>query len=262
MTILCPSSAVAARVEDVLDRRGWRASVQVLDRFSAAGVADAVGSGRAERVVVDPHLPFPVSQLRSRLPDFEFRELPAAAGSGSDGPRLRRPTGRAERATLFALSFGFYLLLGEPSAYDVATGLVTAVVAVLVLSRVTFSRPPTLGRTLPRIGRAVLFFPYLVWKILAANVALAAVLLDPRLPIEPSFEAIERGAADELELAVLGNSITLTPGTLTVEVRGSSLLVHTLTEASRDELRAGGLVRAVRYVFQGRRDSTGEVPPE
>jgi multicomponent Na+:H+ antiporter subunit E len=83
------------------------------------------------------------------------------------------------------------------------------------------------------------------------------VLLDPRLPIDPSVEEIDVTAESDLERAVLANSITLTPGTLTVDVRDSTLVVHALTDASREGLRDGTLQRAVRFVFGGGRPEHG-----
>lgn len=175
-----------------------------------------------------------------------------ASGPARRPRRLVRPAGFRGGALVFALSFGFYLLLGDLTAFDLATGAVSAAVVTLLLSRVAFAEEPSAGRTLPRVARAVLFGPYLVWEILRANVGLAAVLVDPRLPIDPSIERIETGPVSDLERAVLANSVSLTPGTVAVDVREDALVVHTLTEASRADLYAGGIRRAVRFVFGGR----------
>jgi multisubunit Na+/H+ antiporter MnhE subunit len=255
VAVYCPNPAVGDRVAALAESRGWRATVEVVDPFSADRLSEAIGGGGATRVVVAPDAPVAVAALRSRLPAVPVRAAPAPRG-GRRRRRLRRPTGLAQRATIFGLAFGFYLLLGRPDAFDLATGAVSAVVVVLLLSRVTFTEPPTLRRTVPRLGRAFVFVPYLLWEILGANVALARVLLDPRLPIDPSIEEVETDARSDLERAVLANSVTLTPGTLAVDVRSSSLVVHTLTEGSRASLREGDLRRAVRFVFRG--GHTGE----
>ena len=175
------------------------------------------------------------------------------SGPGRRRRRLWRPTGNAQRAGIFIIAFGFYLLLGRPTPYDVVTGLLSAGVVVLLLSHVTFTSPPTLRGTPVRVARALLFGPYLLWAILRANLALAVVLLDPRLPIDPAVVTLETDAESALERAVLANSITLTPGTVAVEVRNQQLVVHTLTDAARASLREGRLERAVGFVFRGRR---------
>ncbi|KAB1190633.1 hypothetical protein GJR96_16385 [Haloferax sp. MBLA0076] len=145
------------------------------------------------------------------------------------------------------VAFTFYIFLGDPTDwFDIVTGAVSAVVVALVLGRVVFEHPPTV-RTVGTLARAMVFLPYLLFAVVRANLSLAVVLLDPRLPIDPSVVRIP--APDgRLATALLANSITLTPGTLTIDVDGDDIVVHTLTDATREELLAGGLARAVGFV--------------
>lgn len=164
-----------------------------------------------------------------------------------------RTTGWLESAALGSrvatafVAFAFYVFLGDPTDwFDVVTGAVSAVVVAIVLGRVVFEHTPTL-RTLGALARALVFLPYLLFAVVRANLSLAAVLLDPRLPIEPAVVRIP-APRGQLATALLANSITLTPGTLTLDVDGDELVVHTLTRATRDELLTGGLARAVEFV--------------
>lgn len=169
--------------------------------------------------------------------------------------RLSWPTGTPQRAALFVTSFGFYLLLGDPTAFDVVTGAITAAVVVMVLDHVAFSAPPT--RATPgRLLRAAVFLPYLLWEAVVANLAIARVVVSPSLPIDPSTTTVAVPDASDLERAVLANAISLTPGTLTVDVQGDRFVVHTLTPATRAELLSGRLPRAVRFVFGRAADET------
>jgi multicomponent Na+:H+ antiporter subunit E len=145
------------------------------------------------------------------------------------------------------VAYGFYLALGDPTdGFDLATGLVSALLVAAVLGRVTFERSPTVG-TLATIVRAAVFLPRLLWAVVRANLSLAAVVLHPRLPVDPAVVRIP--APDgTLARALLANSITLTPGTLTLDVTDDELVVHTLTAASRADLGAGSLQRAVAAV--------------
>ena len=82
----------------------------------------------------------------------------------------------------FLVSYAFYLLLGDPfSPFDLITGAAAAGVVAATLAPVVFETPPTVGRTLPRVARATLFLPYLLYEIVRANVAIAAVILNERL---------------------------------------------------------------------------------
>lgn len=160
----------------------------------------------------------------------------------------RSRTGALARAGgTAAVAYGFYLALGDPTdAFDLATGLVSAAVVAGILGRVTFERSPSV-RTFVTIGRAAVFLPRLLWAVVRANLSLAAVVLDPRLPIDPAVVRIP--APDgTVARALLANSITLTPGTLTLDVTDEELIVHTLTADSRADLQAGSLQRAVAAV--------------
>jgi multicomponent Na+:H+ antiporter subunit E len=180
-------------------------------------------------------------------------------------PLLDR-TSLAEIGALFVISFGFYQVLAgnftwlaaSPSNWadeiywlDIVTGAVSASVTAVALSQVVLSRGPT-RQTLARLGRTVLYLPYLLLQILKANILVAAVILHPRLPIEPRLTRIRPALWGSLPVTTLANSITLTPGTLTVRVSGRHLLVHTLVPAAREDLFDGGLERAIRFVFYGR----------
>jgi multicomponent Na+:H+ antiporter subunit E len=175
--------------------------------------------------------------------------------------RLRAPGSAASSAALFALSFAFYLLLaGRVNLFEATTGAATAAVVAVVFGRVTFSRPPALARSATRTLRSILYVPYLLWAVLKANVAIAAVVLHPRLPVDPELVTYRSTLDGELALTTFANSVTLTPGTLTVDADAETgdLLVHTLTASSRADLLDGALERAVRYVFDGRDATTGD----
>jgi multicomponent Na+:H+ antiporter subunit E len=108
------------------------------------------------------------------------------------------------------------------------------------------------------MGRLCLYVPYLVWEIAKANVAIAYVVLHPKLPIDPSLERFEAAVWGDVPATTLANSITLTPGTLTVDVSDREFYIHTLTESSRADLFEGSLERAVRFVYYGR--SAARIP--
>lgn len=167
--------------------------------------------------------------------------------------RLSVPAAGSKRGALARLgatavvAFGFYLVLGDPTEpFDLVTGLVSATVVAVVLGGVAFERRPSTA-TVVSFLRAAVFLPTLLSAVVRANLALVAVVLDPELPIDP---AVVRVPAPESAFAraLLANSITLTPGTLTLDVVDDELLVHTLTEASRVDLLEGSLVRAVARV--------------
>lgn len=85
------------------------------------------------------------------------------------------------------------------------------------------------------------YLPWLLWQILLASVQVAYVVLHPRLPIRPRMIRFEHPLPHNLGRLLLANSITLTPGTVTIDVDENTYLVHALTaESARSLLPEGG----------------------
>jgi multicomponent Na+:H+ antiporter subunit E len=154
---------------------------------------------------------------------------------------------------VFGASYLFYLTLGGFSGtFDLVTGAISAGVVALVLGKISLKGRPSFRQIPGETGRFLLYMPYLLWEVAKANVSLAYVILHPRLPIDPQMVQFKAAVWDDLPATTLANSITLTPGTLTVEVSQREFYIHSLTKGSRDDLLDGALERAVRFVFYGR----------
>ncbi len=110
------------------------------------------------------------------------------------------------------------------------------------------------GQPFGRLGlRPLVYVPWLLWQIVRANLAVARIIVDPRLPISPRLVRIQASQKTDLGLAIHANSITLTPGTLCLDVRQRAILVHALTGEAAEELRAGELDRRVTRLEGGAR---------
>lgn len=168
-------------------------------------------------------------------------------------PRLPRRTDFTRYALLFVVSFGFYMVLaGSLAPFELVTGVATAAVVTITMGGVAFWQPPSIPSTPLRLLRGMLYVPYLLAKIVQANVSVARVILDPRRSIDPGVVNLRPAVYGPFPLTTLANSITLTPGTLSMRFTGRELLVHTLIPAAREDLLSGRLERAVRFVFYGR----------
>lgn len=211
-----------------------------------------------DRVVLDPEydpgigspLLRPLVYELTRLPGLDVEEAPVTARTRRRPLVVRSTPLRV--GSLFFLSFLFYqLLAGQFYWFDLVTGGISATIVAVGLSRVAFRRDPTTQSVL-RLARTLVYIPYLLFEIVKANVLVAMVILHPRLPIEPRMTRVQAAVWGALPMATLANSITLTPGTLSVRVRGRTITVHTLVVPAREDLFDGGLERGVRFVFYGR----------
>jgi multicomponent Na+:H+ antiporter subunit E len=77
--------------------------------------------------------------------------------------------------------------------------------------------------------RGLRYWPWLLWEIVKANIAVARVILHPRLPISPVLFTVKASQRTELGRSIFANSITLTPGTVAVGTYDDTITVHALT---------------------------------
>ncbi|UHQ95394.1 monovalent cation/H+ antiporter subunit E [Haloterrigena alkaliphila] len=222
-----------------------------------------------DRLVLDPE--YSPGVTAPMLQPLE-RELESVGVAYDEAPveraarhgRLRSRTESFDRLfATFCISYGFFLLLGDPTYwFDLVTGAAVAGIVAVSLAHVTFSVPLDRVQSPLRAIRFVFYIPYLIWEIIKANLAVSAVILRPSMPIEPSLTRVNTRVRSGIPLLALANSITLTPGTLTVRANDQQLLVHTLIPAAREDLFDGGLERAIRFVFYGRESAAIPSPRE
>lgn len=230
--------------------------------FSPTNYADEfVAYARAndlETVVLDPgYNPAGNSALLNPLETEIERRGITAERAPVDRPARRRqfpqPRGTLQFIAMFGVSYLFYLTLAWfGSALDFVTGAIGAAIVGVALSRVTLTQPLPPRRTARQLLRFAVYVPYLLWEVTKANISIARVILSPRMPIEPSVVRFRAAVWGGLPVTTLANSITLTPGTLTIDVGNREFVVHTLTTSSRRDLLGGTLERAVRFIFWGR----------
>lgn len=90
-----------------------------------------------------------------------------------------------------------------------------------------------------RILRLAVYLPWLLWQIIMSGAYVAWVILQPRLPIQPEILRFRSRQPGVMAKVILGNSITLTPGTLTLDIEGDTFTVHALTGSSARGLYEG-----------------------
>jgi multicomponent Na+:H+ antiporter subunit E len=150
--------------------------------------------------------------------------------------------------SLGAALFAFWLALsGHYTVFLIAVGAASSMLCIYLSVRLRILDEAHAVHLLPR---AMLYWPWLVWEIVKSAWSVAKVVLDPRLPISPTMVRVKAREKTPVGIATYANSITLTPGTLTVGVDDSTLLVHALTGEGADDLESGRMDRRVR-VFEG-----------
>ncbi|MBC8186654.1 MAG: Na+/H+ antiporter subunit E [Proteobacteria bacterium] len=96
--------------------------------------------------------------------------------------------------------------------------------------------------------RLFTYLPWLLKEVVMSNLAVAKVILSPSLPIHPRILRISASQKTQVGQVVYANSITLTPGTVTLDVRDGNFLVHALTTDSAAGLLSGEMDRRVSHL--------------
>lgn len=96
-------------------------------------------------------------------------------------------------------------------------------------------------RTIKRLF--VLFF-VLLFNIAKSNIEVAKIVLSKKMPIDPGFVTIKNPLKRELNQALFANAITLTPGTLTVDMNDDEIVVHGLVKEQVSHLDGSSLEKA------------------
>jgi multicomponent Na+:H+ antiporter subunit E len=103
---------------------------------------------------------------------------------------------------------------------------------------------------LPRaVGRAAGYAAWIAGRIFISSFQLAVIALSPRMPLEPSIVRFRTDLRSPMARAVLANSISLVPGTLTVDVVDQVVTVHALAPNQVDDLVSGRLQNKVAGLF-------------
>jgi multicomponent Na+:H+ antiporter subunit E len=134
-------------------------------------------------------------------------------------------------------------LSGHYTPLLIALGLVSALLVVWLVRRMEVVDHESVPMHLTR--QAATFWPWLLVEIVKSNIDVVRRVLDPRLPIERSVIRVPTGTMSPLRETIYANSITLTPGTVSLDVNDGEVIVHALSREAADAVREGGMARRV-----------------
>jgi len=135
---------------------------------------------------------------------------------------------------LFILTFAFWLLLTfDLSLPNLAVGAVASLVTALLFARHFFRH---VGRFLQpaRYFWLLVYLFIFTWECIKANFDVAYRVLHPAMPIKPGIVRVHLDLKSDFARAMLANSITMTPGTISVDIVGDELYVHWIYIRSED----------------------------
>ncbi|MAE05379.1 MAG: Na+/H+ antiporter subunit E [Nitrospinota bacterium] len=140
-------------------------------------------------------------------------------------------------ATLaLSISVIWLLLKGDGSPGNFFVGLILAMILIYFLRR-TYHQE----RSFRRVGDIAHFLINFTRELIVANIQVLKIALSPRINIRPGIIAFKTECKTPLGITLLANSITLTPGTLSVDISEdqTTIFIHTLDIENPDQVRDG-----------------------
>ena len=145
--------------------------------------------------------------------------------------------------------FAYWLLLsGHSETWLVVSGAVLSVLvgAFCLFTGITDEE----GFPIEKVPRALLYWPWLGWRMVLSALNVTRLILHPRLPISPTMVKVDAQQKSAVGLTTYANSITLTPGTIAVEVseRGKAIWVHAITRENAEGFADDEMNRRVAWM--------------
>ncbi len=125
----------------------------------------------------------------------------------------------------FMVLFASYIALAGFELVELAVGAVVAIVLTFILAN-SVDYKIDIKFPIRLLVFIIVYIPVFVVELIKANVDIARRVLSPTIPLNSGFVKVKTELDGDFAKLALANSITLTPGTLTVDVKGNELYIH------------------------------------
>lgn len=164
----------------------------------------------------------------------------------------RRISTRALTAQAVLMMGLWIVMSGQFDLFHISAGVLSLLVVLwfnVSIYRVQLTPEDHIETHRIRVFSFLRYCFWLLWEIVVSSVQVAWIILHPKLPINPHLLRFRTRLPNLAAKVILGNSITLTPGTVTIEIKNSEFFVHALSDISSSNLVDGSLPAEVAKIF-------------
>jgi len=157
--------------------------------------------------------------------------------------------------TYILIGFGFWLIFTfNLSPHNLIAGAIVAIIALYSVGKYYIEDISRLFHP-HRYFWFILYLLIFIWECLKANIDVAYRVLHPKLPIKPGIVKVKTSLKTKIGRTTLANSITMTPGTITVDIIDEHIYVHWIYVYSDDpekcrEKIAGRFEKYIKRIFE------------
>lgn len=151
----------------------------------------------------------------------------------------------------FLVMFGFWILLsGKFDLFHLTLGVLSSAL-VAFLSTDIFMFDAKGSNKLQTGGRFLLYLPWLLYQIILSTLHVTFLALHPKMKelIDPTIVTFKTKLQTDIAKVALANSITLTPGTITIRIEGQVFYVHAISRKAAASL-PGEMEERLAHVFE------------
>ncbi len=158
------------------------------------------------------------------------------------------------RLCIFLLLFGIWIVFsGQFDAFHLALGVLSTAFITAISSSFFFeNRSQGAGEHLQQIVRLPWYLLWMLYQILLSNIHILKLALSPGdLPdMKPSLVRVKTNLKTDFGKWMLANSITLTPGTITIDIEGDELLIHSISDLTAAGVEDDSMERRIAAIFE------------
>ncbi len=118
---------------------------------------------------------------------------------------------------------------------ELFTGLIVAAVVSLISPAIASDKPKKWFQP-KRYVYLIIYLFYFIWEMIKSNIDVAKRVVNPKLPINPGIVKVKTKLKTNAAKLALANSITLTPGTLTVDIHDEWFYIHWIDVSNCDDV--------------------------
>ena len=158
------------------------------------------------------------------------------------------------RISIFVLLLATWAVLsGKFDAFHLGLGVLSSLIVTVISQDLLFAdRRKGLGERLGEAGRLVKYVFWLLWQVALANLHVFKLAMTSagQAEMAPRVVKFKTKLKSDFAKFVFANSITLTPGTITIQIKGNQYVVHAISEAVAKDLLTGEMEKRVAAVFE------------
>lgn len=136
-------------------------------------------------------------------------------------------------STFLVLWFIWIVLAGFQPVEMIAGGIIAVLLSLVINKFLAYHF--TIDLPIRLVKFVFIYIPLFTYKLVIANLQVARIVLSPSLPINPGFVKVPTKLKGDVAKLTLANSITLTPGTLSLDVKDDYVYVHWIDIKGKDE---------------------------